>query len=195
MRSFWVNVMRRLHRCWRDPLQRAALVLATLAIACFALLAGPPFFSTASQPQRFDDPNIEVQTVHDIEDLRLTLGEAPSQDREAMRIKLYIDFAFIPAYAFLLATLGALLTRQGGWKQIAGIAAAICGLAAGVFDLLENLAILAILDLRISATSDTMLTAIRRPSSIKWTLAAVSVTLLLSYFVRKPKPHEPAPRN
>ena len=139
---------------------------------------GPPDFSTASAPQRWPDPQIEVQTVTDAEDLRLTLGDAPSSDRETMRIKLRIDYAFIACYVTLLASLG--LARKG----VAGVAAAIAAIAAGVFDVLENLAIADVLDVKIAATTETMMAAIRQPATAKWSLVAVSVALLLVSQVR-----------
>src|SRR4051812_45790715 len=143
----WANSVRWLYRCWRDPVKRLALRAAFLTLGCFGLLAGPPFFSTASVPQRWSiDPGLEVQTVTDAEDLRLTLGDAPSQDRETMRIKVKIDFAFIASYVTLLVALGIVLARGGGWRRVAGVIAAIFALAVGVFDVLENLAILDILD-------------------------------------------------
>ena len=133
---------------------------------------------SASAPQRWADPQIEVQTVTDAEDLRLTLGDAPSSDRETMRIKLRIDYAFIACYVTLLASLG--LARKG----IVGVAAAIAAIAAGVFDVLENLAIADVLDVKIAATTETMLAAIRQPATAKWSLVAVSVVLLLVSQVR-----------
>lgn len=184
LQRFWVNSVRWIHRCWRDPVKRIALLAATAALACVALLAGPPYFSTASVPQRWTfDPGLEVQTVTDVEDLRLTLGDAPSQDRETMRVKVNIDFAFIAAYVALLVALGVLIARHGGWRRAAGVAVAICALAAAVFDVLENLAILDILDVRIAATTETMLMAIRQPSTAKWSLVAVCAILLIGHYV------------
>lgn len=116
------------------------------------------------------------------EDLRLTLGDAPSQDRETMRLKVKIDFAFIASYATLLVALGLIAARSGGWRRFVGVAAALCAVAAGVFDVLENLAILDVLDVRIAATTDTMLAAIREPSRTKWSLAVLCAVLLLSHY-------------
>jgi hypothetical protein len=177
----WVNFARWLYRCWRDPVKRLALIAAFACLACLGILAGPPYFSTASVPQRWAfDPGLEVQTVTDTEDLRLTLGDAPSQDRETMRIKVKIDFAFIAPYGTLLVALGLIAARSGGWRRFTGVAAALCGVAAGVFDVLENLAILDVLDAPVGSTTETMLNAIRQPSQTKWLLLAVCVVLLLS---------------
>jgi hypothetical protein len=172
-----------LYRCWRDPVKRLALLAATATLACFVLTSGPPYFSNASVPQRWGGPIMEIQTVHDVEDLRLTLGEAPSQDREVMRVKTKIDFGFIASYVALLVSLGVLTARSGGWRRLTGVVLALCGLAAGVFDVRENLAILDILDVRIAMTSNAMLADITRPSTIKWSLIAVcAVLLLLSHY-------------
>jgi hypothetical protein len=179
----WASFTRWVWRCWRDPLQRLALIAGLASAACLGLLAGPPYFSTASVPQRWTfDPGLEVQTVTDAEDLRLTLGDAPSQDRETMRLKVKIDFAFIAFYGTLLVTLGLIAARSGGWRRLVGVAAALCAVAAGVFDVLENLAILDVLDVPISATTETMLEAIRQPSTTKWSLAAACAVLLLSHY-------------
>jgi hypothetical protein len=183
LRNFWVNFTGWVWRCWRDPLQRLALMAALASAGCLGLLAGPPYFSTASAPQRWtSDPGIEMQTVTDVEDLRLTLGDTPSQDRETMRLKVKIDFAFIAAYGTLLVALGLIAARAGGWRRAVGVAAALSAVAACVFDVLENLAILNVLDVPIAATTDTMLAAIRRPSATKWSLAALCAVLLLSHY-------------
>jgi hypothetical protein len=182
--KFWARFIAWIYRCWRDPVKRLALIAAVATLGCFGLLAGPPYFSTASVPERWPfDPALEVQTVTDAEDLRLTLGEAPSQDRETMRVKVKIDFAFILAYVTLLVALGVLRARRGGWRRGTGVAIALCALAIGVFDVLENLAILDILDVRIADTTTTLLDAIRDPARIKWSLAAIcAVFVLLSHY-------------
>lgn len=183
LRRFWVKSASWIYQCWRDPMKRAALLAAVATLACFALTAGPPYFSTASVPQRWGGAIMEVQTAREVEDLRLTLGDAPSQDRETMRIKTKIDFAFIASYVLLLVLLGVLVTRHGGWRRAAGVAIAVCALAAGVFDVLENFAILDILDVRIAMTTDAMLADIRKPSTAKWSLIAVCAVLLVSHYV------------
>jgi hypothetical protein len=170
------------YRTWREPLRRLAMLAAVACISCIILLNAEPKFSTASAPQRFSDPVLEVETIRDVEDLRLTLGDAPSVDRETMRLKTKIDFALIASYVAFFVPMGILLSRRGGWRRIAGIAVAICALIAAVFDVLENFAILAILDVRIVATTETMLTAIRRPGTVKWSLIAVCLVLLLSFY-------------
>jgi len=178
----WVNSTRWLFRVWRAPLKRLALIAVVACVSCFILLRSEPKFSNASTPQRFSDPVLEVETIRDVEDLRLTLGDAPSADRETMRIKTKIDFAFIAAYSAFFVAMGILLARHGGWRRSAGVVLAICGIVAAVFDVLKNLAILAILDVRIALTTDTALAAIRNPSTVKWSLIAICAVLLLSFY-------------
>jgi hypothetical protein len=83
--------------------------------------------------------------------------------------------------------LAALVVRKGGWRQVTGIAAGICGLATGVFDVMENRAILSLLDVPLRATTPAMIQAIRGPSTAKWILAGVTVVLLASSLIRVPK--------
>src|SRR5580658_6321588 len=116
------------------PLERLAGVLAVLCLVVAALLLGKPSFSNASLPVRgIDDPVIAIQAARSITDVDWVLGNAPSPDREVMRIKQRIGFAFIGAYTALLLTLALLLLRAGGIGRIAGPAALICVLGTAVF--------------------------------------------------------------
>ena len=104
--------------------------------------------------------------------------------------------AFIACYAALCTALGAAAARKRGWRRAAGIVAGICGVAAGVFDLFENRAILNLLDVPLRSTTPAMIQAIRGPSTAKWILASVTVVLLAASFIRIPKPHEsPNPKS
>ena len=170
--------------------KRLAVLLAMMTVAAFVLLVGRPYFTNASKPPRFGDPMLALQFARDVQDVDWILGDAPSPDREVMRVKQYVDFGFIACYAGLFLALAALAIRKGGWRQIAGIAAAICGLAAGVFDVFENRAILNLLDVPLRATTPAMIQAIRGPSTAKWILAGVTVALFAASFIRAPKPHE-----
>ena len=171
---------------WVNSQHRVVILLALLTIAEFILLLGQPYFTNASKP-RFGDPMIGIQFARDVQDVDWILGDAPSPDREVMRVKQYVDFGFIACYTGLSLALAALVIRKGGWRQVTGIAAGICGLAAGVFDVLENRAILSILDVPLRATTPALIQAIRGPSTAKWILAGVTVVLLASSLMRAPK--------
>lgn len=164
----------------RDPLVRAVWAFAVLCLVIIILMAGKPSFTNASRPPRGTGSAVlEIQFPRSVGDVDLILGEAPSPDREVMRLKLYLDFAFIAAYVGLFVSLGMLVARgPSAWARIAGAAGALCGAAAGVFDVLENRATLAILDVPLLSTTTAMMNAIRRASTAKWTLAAIAILVL-----------------
>ena len=167
-------------------MSRWVILLAMLTVAAFILLMAPPSFTNASKP-RFGDSMLAIQFARDVQDIDWILGDAPSPDREVMRIKQYIDFGFITCYSALELALSLLAARRGGWRLVAGIAGGICGVAAGVFDVLENRAILNLLDVPLRATTPAMIQAIRGPSTAKWILAGVTVVLLAASLIRIPK--------
>ena len=102
-------------------LERVAGVLAVICLAMMALLAGKPSFTNASRPPRgITDPAIALEVARSLGDVDLILGEAPSPDREVMRIKQYVDVGFIASITGLFMSLAWLLTRQGTWGRIAG---------------------------------------------------------------------------
>jgi len=103
-----------------------------------------------------------------------------------MRFKQRIDFGFIAAYTALFLTLGWLLIRQGGWGWAAGPAALICAVATALFDVLENRAILRILDVPLFRTQPALINAIRSASAAKWNLAALTLAMLSVFFFRRP---------
>src|SRR5450631_2203863 len=92
-------------------LERAALALAVLCVALLILLEGRPYFTTASIPVRgIRDPQVALQMVRSVQEVDAILGDVPSPDREVMRMKQYIDFAFIASYAALLLVIAWALT-------------------------------------------------------------------------------------
>src|SRR5579863_7868083 len=146
----------------RPKIDRVAAGFAVLALVMLALLAGKPSFTNASRPPRgISDSGIALQVAQSLGDVDLILGEAPSPDREVMRIKQYIDFGFMLALTGLFLTLALMLMRQGGWGQLVGLAAMICGVATGVFGLIEQRAILRILDISLVQTTPAMINSIR----------------------------------
>src|ERR1041384_7707317 len=166
-------------------LERAAGVLAVLTLAFGALLAGKPYFTNASKPPRgIPSPGVALQVAQSVGDVDDILSDAPSPDREVMRFKQRIDFGFIASYCALFVLLGVLLTRKSGWARAAGIAAMIVAVAAAAFDVLENFAILRILDVPLLDTTGGMINAIRSASFAKWSLSAITLALLSVLFWR-----------
>ena len=144
-----------------------------LNLAMIALLLGRPHFTNASRPVRgIKDPMIAMEMVRDTSEVDLVLSDAPSADREVMRIKQYAGFAFIACYAALFVAMAFLLAP----RKIA-IAAGVMGVAAAIFNVIENLGILRIVDVDLSHTTQAMIDAVRYPSLIKWTLASLALGL------------------
>jgi hypothetical protein len=159
-------------------------VFALLCLAVASLILGRPSFSNASRPARgLSDPFVAIQVIQNVGEVDDILSQAPSPDREAMRIKQYLDFGFIASYAGLFVTLAMLLVWRGSWGKVAGVAAGFCGLALAAFDVRENVAILGILDVSLERTTAPMMNAIRSASAAKWALSAVTLALLSSYFL------------
>jgi len=155
--------------------------VAVLNLGMIALLSGRPHFSNASRP----NPMLAMEMVRNVEEVDAVLGEAPSADREVMRIKEYADFGFIGGYTGLFVLMGMLLVGEG---RVIAISAVALGVGAAIFDVIENLAILRIVDVDLGHTTQTMIDAIRYPSLIKWALASLALGLLgiLALLTRRP---------
>jgi len=157
------------------PLERVAQALSVLCLAVLAVLAGKPSFTNASQPPRgIRDPMIALEMAREAGEVDAILGESPGPDREAMRLKQYIDFAFIVSYVALFGAMGAALARRSRW----GWLVAVSGVAMGVPDALENLAILRLLPVDLSNTTQAMVDAIRQASVVKWSCASAAMVVL-----------------
>ena len=164
----------------RVPLERVVQALAVLCLVVLAVLAGKPAFTNASQPPRgIRDPMIALQMARDAGEVDAILGESPGPDREAMRLKQYIDFAFIAGYVALFGAMGAALARRSRW----GLLVAVSGVAMGVPDVLENLAILRLLPVELDNTTQAMIDAIRQASAIKWSCASAAMVVLSLFFL------------
>lgn len=163
----------------RSP-ERVTQGLAVLCLVILAVLAGKPSFTNASQPPRgIRDPMIALEMARDAGEIDAILGESPGPDREAMRLKQYIDFAFIVSYVALFAALGAALARRSRW----GWLVVVSGVAMGVPDVFENLAILRLLPVELGSTTQAMIDAIRQASVIKWSCASAAMVVLSLFFV------------
>jgi hypothetical protein len=160
--------------------------VAGLAAACVALLMilnGKPAFTSASRPQRgITNPVVALQMARDVGEVDAVLSDAPSADREAMRIKQYLDFVFIPCYVALYFAL-ARMFRDNRQDRLSYIAA-ICGVAAGISDVMENIGILRVVDTPLARTSQAMVDAIRIPSLIKWGLTWVAISIFAWLFLQ-----------
>jgi hypothetical protein len=169
-------------------LDRLAGIFAVLVLAVSALLLGQPSFSNASLPVRgITDPVIAIQAARNIVDIDYVVGQAPSPDREVMRFKLRIGFAFAGAYTALLLTLSLLLLQSGGVGRIIAPASIVCALSAAAFNIASNLAVLRILDVPLEETTPSMINSVRSAAFASWSLAALTLLLLSTHFFRSPK--------
>lgn len=150
--------------------------MAVLNLAMIAILSGRPSFSNASRPVRgISNPVLAMEVVRNLTEVDAILSDAPSPDREVMRIKQYADFGFIACYAALFVIMSMILLPQG--RSIA-ISAAFFGVVAAVFDVIENLGILRVVNVDLAHTTQGMIDAIRYPSLIKWALVSLAFGLL-----------------
>ncbi len=158
------------------------------SIAALVILFSKPAFSNAAKPQHgISDPVLALQLARDVADVEAVLSDAPSADREVMRLKQYEDFGYIAGYGPLFLVLSLMLRRRyPGLKAIA-IVAGLAGIAAAALDVAENLAILRIVDVKIGATTQSMVDAIRDVAAPKWALGFLAAALDAIYFLRDPR--------
>ncbi len=159
--------------------------IAVLNLAMIALISGRPFFSNASQPVRgITDPILAMEVVRDAHEVDLVLSDAPSPDRETMRIKQYVDFGFILSYAALFVVMAMMF---GGGRNRLPYIAATFGVVAAIFDVIENMGILRTVNVDLAHTTQGMIDAIRYPSLIKWACASIALGLLGILMIRVPR--------
>lgn len=169
-------------------LERVAGFSALACLVISILLLGKPAFSNASLPVRgITDPVIAIQAAHSTMDVDYVLGEAPSPDREVMRVKERIGFASLAAYLILFLALSALLLRSGALGRMLAPAAIVLALAAAGFGAAGNLSVLRLLDVNLFETTGKMINAIRSAAFAYWMLDSLTRLLLSLYFFRTPK--------
>ncbi len=164
----------------RSP-ERAALALAVLCASLLVLVEGRPYFTTSSFPPRgILDPQVAMQMVRSVPEVDAILGEAPSPDREVMRMKQYIDFAFIASYAALFLVISWALTPLTRWSWLI----AIFGILTAIHDVLENIDILRLVNTPLSAVTPPMIAHLHLMSVAKWGFAALTMALLGLFTLR-----------
>jgi len=164
------------------------VALAVLTVAIGAWMEGSKFSPKDGQfSSGFTNHVLAIELVRTNSDVQEIVGELGDPNREVMRGKVQKDFFFIPAYALLFAALGWLLGRSDYRLAIwAGAAIVVCAAGAAVFDVIENLGILRILDLRLIDTTQTMADSVRLASLVKWALVFVAMALISPFvFLRR----------
>lgn len=157
--------------------QRIAWALAAWCVVFLAVLAGRPSFTNASLPVRgVSDPVVALQMARDAADVEAIMGDAPSADREVMRVKQYVDFALIAGYVALSLLIAAVLVRTRH-RRLALIIGGVAVLAA-LADVLENLGTLRVVNLTLGQLTPVTLDAVHLASITKWNLLLSANTLL-----------------
>jgi len=161
-------------------MERIVGLLALYCLAAIAVISGPPRFTNAARPVRgIDNPVLAMEVVRDAAEVDAILSDAPSADREAMRLKQYADFGFIAGYAGLFVAMAMLLGR-------AAYTAGAIGVIAAAFDVAENVFILRVVDTPLAALTQAQIDAIRHASMAKWGLAALALGYFGLVLLRRP---------
>jgi len=167
-------------------LPRIARGLAAYCLVFLIVLAGRPSFTNASLPVRgVADPVVALQMARTADEAEAILGDAPSADREVMRVKQYVDFALIAGYLALGLVIAAALYRTR-CRRVAFFLGILVVLAA-LQDVRENLATLRIVNLNLSQLRPAMLGALRFTSVTKWILLATAIVPLAIINVTQPR--------
>ena len=139
------------------------------------LLLGQPHFTNASAPVRgITDPLLALQMARDVNEVEAILADAPSPDREVMRIKVRVGFALLTAYAALFATLGMGLRRH---TRLGAVIAAL-GILAAAFDAGSGFASLRLIDVSLAMTTDALIARVHALATLKWSLLSLSMVFL-----------------
>jgi len=164
--------------------QRIARALAAWCLVFLVVLAGKPSFTNASLPVRgVADPVVALQMARNADEVEAILGDAPSADREVMRVKQDVDFGLIAGYLALGVVMAAALSRTR-YRRSALLVGTLAVLAA-MADVRENLATLRVVNLPLGQLTPTMLDALRFTSITKWILLAAAVALLASITIAR----------
>jgi hypothetical protein len=163
--------------------QRIAWALAAWCLVFLVVLAGRPSFTNASLPVRgVADPVVALQMARDAAAVEAIMGDAPSADREVMRVKQYVDFTLIAGYLALALMIAAALARTRH-RRLALVIGGVAVLAA-LADALENLGTLRVVNLTLGQLTPVTLDTLRLASLTKWNLLLTANTLLATITVK-----------
>ena len=161
-----------------------AWALAAWCVVFLVLLAGRPSFTNASLPVRgVADPVVGLQMSRDAADVEAIVGDAPSADREVMRVKQYVDFALIAGYLALALLIAAALVRTRHRRL--GLVVGGLAVLAGLADVLENLGTLRVVNLTLGQLTPVTLDALHLVSIVKWNLLLSANALLATVTVAR----------
>ncbi len=124
---------------------------------------------------------VALQMARNADEVEAVMGDAPSADREVMRIKQYVDFGLIAGYLTLALLIATALARTRHRRLVLVIG----GLAAlgAIADVLEDLGTLRIVNLSLGQLTPLTLDVLRLASLTKWNLLLAANTLLATITV------------
>lgn len=139
------------------------LLVSALALALAALQPKHP----GPLPRGFHGATLAIEMVRSWPELTIVLAMEPPE-RAKLRVQTQVDFVYTAAYSALFALLAFEVWRGKKWQW----AWAAVAMAAGVFDWIENVAILRVAGLE-KGFDDTMALAISDAAWWKWELLSV----------------------
>ena len=158
-----------------------ACAALALAVALYLQL-GPPRFTGPVNVRGMRSPVLALELARSVGEVRQIVGDVPSENREAMARKQYLDFVFMAAYTAVFLCVSALLAAAG-WSWLAA-GSGILALATPILDVVENLAILRLMDTPLALTTPAMVDSVREPSELKWLCAFAAMAAQSLFFLR-----------
>jgi hypothetical protein len=157
--------------------------LSLIVIVIWMLVTSRRFEPVApgNLPGGFNGRVMAMEFVDSVPAVSVILGPNYAHNSEVMRDEMVIDYIFIGGYALLYVTVGLLLKRRYClWASYLAGVAIVSGIAAAMFDVVENRAILNILD--TPEITQAMVNAVRDASLVKWTLNCTAMAILAIAF-------------
>ena len=154
-------------------------IFALLAICAGISMGVVANFGKRELPNGLRSPVLAMQLIEaDSEMVRNILGhpDDPGDDRREMVEQIAIDWIFICFYTGLFVTSAILLYRKG--SRICAVLVASLGMLAAILDVIENLAILNLIDPDNPAISHAIIAAIE-PAPRFWALKKWTAVFLL----------------
>lgn len=124
---------------------------------------------------------IAIEFIQTPEQLKTILGDKAEHNRQQLLDDIHRDYFFIAGYALLYIALSLLLAyRHKRWAIYLAWVAAICGVAAAVFDVQENMGIVKLLT-ATTPDQDTI-SKVHFAATVKWTLSFFTAAILALNF-------------
>lgn len=161
-----------------------ASVMTVLVVVVLVVQKTRPKVNT-KLPRGLKSPGlaIEFASLSEVGEILGKREKGDSPMRQQIREGLYGDYCFIAMYWLLFVGMSALLAgRSYSWAVWAGVVAAICATSAAIFDMVENLSIVALLD-----AAEVQADRVRNVASAgfgKWLLVSLSTLVLSLVFLR-----------